>query len=86
MVPKNSEPFEDTIIAALRTDCEIKNMIANTIKELPVALLEIKSEAMNDDFLTIIKQKITAKKKKKAKKYQKYFHYATTSSYIVKGS
>ena len=32
LVPKYSEPFEDTIIAALRTDCEIKNMIANTIK------------------------------------------------------
>ena len=43
LVLKYSEPFEDTIIAALRTDCEIKNMIANTIKELPVTLLEIKS-------------------------------------------
>ena len=58
-VPKYSEPFEDTIIAALRTDCEIKNMIANTIKELPVTVLEIKSEAMNDAFITNIKQKIT---------------------------
>ena len=56
-------------------------MIANTIKELPVTILEIKSEAMNDDFITNIKQKITAK----TKKYQKYFHYVTTSSYIVKG-
>ena len=64
LVPKYSEPFEDTIIAALRTDCEIKNIIANTIKELPVTLLEIKSEAMNDDFITNIKQKITAKIKK----------------------
>ena len=36
-------------------------MIANTIKELPVTLLKIKSEAMNDDFITNIKQKITAK-------------------------
>ena len=49
-------------MAALRTDCEIKNMIANTIKELPVTLLEIK--AMNDDFITNIKQEITAKKRK----------------------
>ena len=32
LVPKYSEPFEDTVIAALGTDCEIKNMIANTIK------------------------------------------------------
>ena len=64
LVPKYSEPLEDTIIAALRTDCEIKNMIANTIKELPVTLLDIKSEAMNDDFISNIKQKITTKNEK----------------------
>ena len=64
LVPKYSEPFEDTIITALRTDCEIKNMIANTIKELPVTLLGIKSKAINDDFMTNIKQKITAKNEK----------------------
>ena len=57
LVLKYSEPFEDTIIAALRTDCEIKSMIANTIKELPVTLLEIKSVAMNNEFITNIKQK-----------------------------
>ena len=39
-------------------------MIANTIKKLPVTLLEIKSEAMNDDFITNIIQKITAKNEK----------------------
>ena len=61
LVPKYSEPFEDTTIAALRTDCEIKNMIANTIKELPVTLLEIKSEAINNGFITNIKQEIAAK-------------------------
>ena len=59
LVPKYSEPFKDTIIAALRTDCEIKNMIANTIKELPVTILEIKS-----DFISNIQQKITAKNEK----------------------
>ena len=63
-VPKYSEPIEDIIIAALRTYCEIKNMIGNNIKELPVKQLEIKSEAMNDDFITNIKQKITAKNEK----------------------
>ena len=39
-------------------------MIANTIKELPVTLLKIKSEAMNYDFIINIKQKITAKNEK----------------------
>ena len=48
------------MIAALRTDCEINNMIANTVKELPVTLLEIKIESKNDDFITNIKQKIAA--------------------------
>ena len=57
-------PFEDTIITALRTDCEIRNMIADTVKELPVTLLGIKTESMNDDFFTNIKQKIAAKNKK----------------------
>ena len=56
LVPKYSEPFGDTIIAVLRTDYEIKNMIANTVKELPVTLLEIKIESINDDFITNIKQ------------------------------
>ena len=60
LVPKYREPFEDKIIAALRTDCEIKNMISNIIKKLPVTLLEITSEAMNDDFITK-NQKITSK-------------------------
>ena len=39
-------------------------MIANIIKELLVTILEIKSEAMNDDFITNNKQKITAKNEK----------------------
>ena len=42
----------------------MKNMIADTIKELHVILLEVKSEAMNDDFITNIKQKITGKNEK----------------------
>ena len=39
-------------------------MIANTVKELFVTLLDIKIEAMNDDFITNIKQKIAAKNEK----------------------
>ena len=39
-------------------------MIANTVKQLPVTLLEIKIESMNDDFITNIKRKISAKNEK----------------------
>ena len=40
-------------------------MIANTVKELPVTLLEINIESMNDDFVINIRQKIAAKKNEK---------------------
>ena len=33
LIPKNMEVFEDFIIATQRTDCEIKNIIANSVKE-----------------------------------------------------
>ena len=39
-------------------------MIANSIKELPVTLLEIKSGVINNDSITNIQQKITAKNEK----------------------
>ena len=39
-------------------------MIANIVKELPVMLLEIKIESMNDDFITNIKHEIAAKNEK----------------------
>ena len=42
LIPKNTEVFEDSIIATLRTNGEIKNRIANTVKELPVTLIDIK--------------------------------------------
>ena len=83
LVPKYSEPFKDTIIAALWTDCEIKNMIANTIKELPVTLLEIKSEAINDDFITNIKQKITAKNEKVAEVFSLWDNVLLYSERVV---
>ena len=58
LVPKNTEVFEDSIIATLRTNCEIKNMIAETIRELPVTLADIKREALKDDFIHTTKNKI----------------------------
>ena len=58
LVPKNTEVFEESIIATLRTNCEIKNMIANTIRELPVTLAHIKREALKDDFIHTTKNKI----------------------------
>ena len=61
LVPSQSEPLEDPVIASLRTDCEIKNMMLNTIRELPVTLQEIKCEAQEDEFISTTKQKIVDK-------------------------
>ena len=56
-VPENDKSF-DSIIATLRTYCEIKNMIAETTKELSVTLADIKREALKDDFIHTTKNKI----------------------------
>ena len=61
LVPSQSEPQKDSVIASLRTDSEIKNMILNTIRESPVTPQEMKSEAQEDEFISATKQKIADK-------------------------
>ena len=58
LIPQNTEVFENSIIATQRTNCEIKDMIANTVKELPVTLADIKRESREDEFIQSIKNKI----------------------------
>ena len=58
LIPKNIEVFEDSIIATLRTNCEIKNMITETIREIPITLADVKREALKDDFIHTTKNKI----------------------------
>ena len=58
LIPQNTKVFEDSIIATLRTNCEIKNMIANTVKKLPVTLADIKRKSQGDEFIQSIKNKI----------------------------
>ena len=61
LVPSQCKPLEDSVIASLRTDSEIKNMMLNTIRELPVTLQEIKREAQEDKFISATRQKIAGK-------------------------
>ena len=61
LIPNQCQLLEDSVIAALRSDCEIKSIIENTIRDLPVTLSEIKSEAISDDFINKIKQRIASK-------------------------
>ena len=50
-------PNQYQLLEALRLHCEIKSIIENTVRDLSVTLSEIKSEAIEDDFINEIKQK-----------------------------
>ena len=52
LFPQNSEPLEDTVIASLQEEIEIKN----TVPELPVTLEEIKNKVLNDNFIVEMKK------------------------------
>ena len=45
--------------AALRIDSEIKTILNNTVRELPITHLEIKTKAVNDEFIKTTKQKLS---------------------------
>ena len=64
LVPRTSETFEDTVIAAFRSENEVENTLNNTIRELPVTLKEIKREAVRDNFIKKIKAKLWEKNPK----------------------
>ena len=50
LVPKNMEVFEDSIIATLKTNCEIKNMIANESEESSQNVCEEPIDAVFNHF------------------------------------
>ena len=51
LTPKPCEPFEETVVATLRLEIEIKSMLYNTIRELPVTMMEIRNEAKTDKYI-----------------------------------
>lgn len=69
LIPKATEPLEDTVIASLRAEEEIKENLADTIRELPVSLKDIKKEAQNDAYITEIKAKLVQKDKRSQKTF-----------------
>ena len=56
LIPKNSEPLEDTVIASLRAEVGIKKYYA-TVWELAMILEEIKNKALDDNFIVEMKKK-----------------------------
>ena len=60
LIPKFNEPFDDTVIGSLRSENEIKNVLFNTVSELPVTFDEIRTEAKKTILLVKIKNQITS--------------------------
>ena len=56
LIPKNSEPLEDTVIASLQAEIEIKKILCNTVRELTVTLEEIKNKTLDDSFMVEIRK------------------------------
>ena len=51
LIPKFNKSFEDTIIASLSLQNEMKNVLFNKVGELPVTLDKLRIEAKKDDFI-----------------------------------
>lgn len=45
LIPKYMEPLEVTVIAAIKTEVDVKSMLCNTVRELPVTIEEIINKA-----------------------------------------
>ena len=57
-IPKFSVPLEDTVIAALEAEKEVKDMLCNAVKELPMTLDEIREKTENDAFIKKMKMQV----------------------------
>ena len=51
LIPKNTEPVQETVIASLRSEMDVKYVLFNTIKEFPVSLGEMKFKTKFDKFI-----------------------------------
>ena len=57
LIPNYKEPLEGTEIASLQSEGKLKITLCNSVLELPVALDQIKLEALYDEYINRIKTK-----------------------------
>ena len=68
LIPKYNESFKETVIASLKDENECSNLMCNTIRELPVTIEEIRKEAVKDEFIKKMKNRVRwTEKNKKAR-------------------
>ena len=78
LIPKIREPLE----GSLSSEVDIKNILYNTVKELPVTLEKIRFKGKFDKFITEKKNEIMDPKKNKS---NNIFLYVTVYSYMEIG-
>ena len=79
LIPKIREPLEETVIASLSSEMDSKNVLYNTVKELPLTLQEISFKAKLDKFITGKKNEINDQKENKG---NNIFLYVTVYYYM----
>ena len=62
LIQKFTEAFEVTVIAAIKAENEIKNVLYNTVRELLITLKETRLKSWNGDFILKMKDQITKPK------------------------
>ena len=63
LIPKFYKPLEDIVTSAIKAENEIKNVLYNTVRELPITLEEIKVKLEKDEFIIKMKRKIRFEEK-----------------------
>ena len=69
LIPRSAETFEDTVIAALRSENEVDDTLNSTIRKLSLSPKEIKREEVRDKFIREIKANLLKKNTKIEKTY-----------------
>ena len=65
LILDNVELLEETVIAALRQEQELTEVLINTISELPVTLEEIKKAAKSDEYIINMNKQVKGNEKNK---------------------
>ena len=64
LIPKNTKPLEETVIASLRSEMDVKYVLFNIVTELPITLEEIKFKTKFDEFINPTKKELMNQKVK----------------------
>ena len=64
LIPKNTELLEETVIASLKSEMDVKYVLFNIVKELRVTLEEIKFKTKFDKFINQTKKELMNQKVK----------------------